>query len=137
MIPKHKRNYLLSAMLFLLFLFAGSYAYNEFFSSKDSELAIIVPLEYSAPECFNSTLWVMFFNPSDTEVSNISIFSGDTIYANLGSLESNSPGAVALGPCDSIDVPSLSLRYCVDVCTVEPFISSGKPIGSGLAEGNE
>ncbi len=105
----------------------GSVAYREFFTSQTADPTLIGSLEYGVPECINGSLWLVFFNPGDFPVENISVFSGDIVYATLKSIEPDSPEAFAIGPCDSVDISGLMLGYCAGVCTAEPLNPEGNP----------
>lgn len=120
-------------LLALALIAGGIYAYRELFTSRAEDLTILGSLEYGAPECFNGTLWMMFFNPGDLPVYNVSVFSGDAVYISPKSLEPDTPAAFPLGPCGSIDVSRLTLSYCAGLCKVEPLAQGGKS-GDGASK---
>ena len=127
---------LLPLIFALLILSGGFFAYNEFFVSKGANPTILGSFEYSPTECLNGSLWLLVFNPGPTDVSNISVFSGSTVYHTLDSLEPDSPVAFPIGPCDSTDVSELMISYCAGLCYEEPLDPEGRS-GSGEKEACE
>ena len=125
-------NLLLFALALLL-IFGGLSAYSRLFGSASAAPTILGSFEYSAPECLNGSLWMMFFNPGSVDVSNISVFSGSNVYASMDLLEPDSTSAFAIGSCGSIGQPNLSISYCAGICKTEPLNPKGNEMGADPA----
>jgi len=129
-----------NAAFLLLLLFAGFFVLRSFSGSGSAgreasgpmgqSQAASPPLEYTVPECINSSLWLAVFNSGIADVSNISVFSGDKVYAGIASLAPGSSHVFSLGSCASVDPSGLMVGYCAMGCVSAPLSPKG---GSGAA----